>query len=130
MHFDQLKRCEFITRLGGAAAVGPLAVRAQQAMPVMGYISSLTQAPRSSEMGYVEGQNVRIEYRWMTDRYSLLSAAWTYGHVGERGQYLYVTSGIGTSGVPSRLIPESCASTLDLAELAPPEGSKVISLRR
>src|SRR5262245_65852973 len=53
-------------------------------MPVIGYISSLTQADSVhfdaafrrglSEMGYVEGQNVRIEYRWITDRYSPLPA--------------------------------------------------------
>lgn len=53
-------------------------------MPVIGYISSLAQTDSVhfdaafrrglSEMGYVEGQNVRIEYRWITDRYSPLPA--------------------------------------------------------
>jgi len=80
-----VKRREFITLLGGAAVTWPLAVNAQQpTMPVIGYISSLTQADSVhfdaafrrglSEMGYVEGQNVRIEYRWITDRYDPLPA--------------------------------------------------------
>jgi putative tryptophan/tyrosine transport system substrate-binding protein len=80
-----MNRRAFITLLGGAAAAWPFAVNAQQpTMPVIGYISSLTQADSVhfdaafrrglSEMGYVEGQNVRIEYRWITDRYDPLPA--------------------------------------------------------
>jgi putative tryptophan/tyrosine transport system substrate-binding protein len=84
MQFCQLKRRDFITLLGGAAGL-PLAARAQQsAVPVIGYLSSLTQADSVhfdaafrrglSEMGYVEGQNLSIEYRWITDRYGPLPA--------------------------------------------------------
>ena len=80
-----MRRREFITLIGGAAAAWPLAARAQQsAIPVIGYVSSLTQAISVrvdaafrrglSDMGYVEGQNVSIQYRWITDRYDALPA--------------------------------------------------------
>src|SRR5689334_22373060 len=80
-----IRRREFIATLGGAAAARPLTGRAQQrGTPAIGYVSSLTKAHsvRSdaalrrglSEMGYVEGQNVSIQYRWITDRYDEMPA--------------------------------------------------------
>ena len=80
-----MRRREFITLLGGAAVAWPLAARAQQgAMPVIGYLSSLTQADSAhfdaalrrglSDMGYVEGRSIAIEYRWITESYDPLPA--------------------------------------------------------
>ena len=79
-----MKRREFIALLGGAAGGLPLAVRAQMAMPVVGFIGSglpadqvnLVNATRQGlkEAGYIEGQNVAIEFRWAEGRYDRLPA--------------------------------------------------------
>ena len=85
-----MKRREFITPLGGAAAVWSLAAHAQQSgkLPTIGYLGQSTLAVESQrvaafvqrlrELGWTEGRNVAIEYRWgegRTERFAELQAS-------------------------------------------------------
>jgi hypothetical protein len=88
MQFDQLKRRQFITLLGGAVAVWPVAARGQQhALPVIGFLhgGSPVAWPNElrgfhrglKEVGFVESENVAIVYRWaegQPDRLPALAA--------------------------------------------------------
>src|SRR5262249_38583052 len=77
-------RREVITLLGGAAAVWPLAVRAHQsAVPVVGFVYTSQTSSEASpfvsafqqglrETGFIEGQNVAVEYRWPGGQYDRL----------------------------------------------------------
>src|SRR5262245_54413433 len=80
MQFDQLKRRDFITLLGGAAATWPLAARAQQSgkRPIVGFLGDSTPlaeseraaafARRLHDLGWIEGRTIAIEYRWADGR--------------------------------------------------------------
>jgi putative tryptophan/tyrosine transport system substrate-binding protein len=78
-----VRRREFIGLLGGTALAWPLTVRAQQpAMPVVGFVSGQSNEERFgaafrkalNEAGYVEGQNVMVEYHWLDGHYDRLPA--------------------------------------------------------
>src|SRR5499433_3054881 len=133
-----MRRREFIAVLGSAAAVWPLAANAQQAIPVVGFLSGASPGayPATAyvaahrqglkESGFVEGQNVAVEYHWAEEQYDRLPAL-ASGLV--RRQVALIAAG----GTPALLAAKAETTTMPIifsTTVDPVEAGFVASLNR
>jgi putative ABC transport system substrate-binding protein len=113
-----MKRRELMLLLGGAMVVaGPLSAR-QKAMPVIGFLSGGSPGPAApyvaafqqglSETGYVEGQNLAIEYRWAEGSYDRLPAL-AADLVGRKVDVI-----VATGGIPPLLAAKNATLTIPI----------------
>jgi putative ABC transport system substrate-binding protein len=112
-----MHRRRFIALLGGAIALPCVAAAPQKAIPVIGYLGSESPGPFApfvdafrhglSETGYIEGQNLAIEYRWAEGRYDRLPAL-TADLVGRNVDV------IAAFGIPSALAAKSATSRIPI----------------
>jgi putative ABC transport system substrate-binding protein len=116
-----VRRRQFISLLCGAASARPLAARAQQkAMPLIGYLSSSSEASVGpnlpafhqglSETGYVDGQNLAIDYRWAEGRYDRLPTL-VADLVGRNVDLIFAGGG------PSAIAAKNTTSTIPIVFL-------------